>query len=333
MPVVLISPEALFGQPGSHVDHLTSAGFQVRYPRQPEFSKGLLGPRETIAELSGCQAVLAGVELFTSEVLEGLPELRVIARTGVGFDRIDIAAATCRGVVVTITPRANYEAVAEQTFALLLAIAKSIVPRHLEVCAARWRRLKTKPLRTSTLGIVGLGRIGRAVAARACAFGMQVLATEPDPPWDFVHRHGVQLVDLPELLARSDYVTLHCPLTRETRGLIHAGTLRLMKPGAGLINTARGPLIVESDLVESLRSGHLGAVGLDVLEREPVQFDNPLVRLDNVVLSPHIAGMDDLSLQQMADDAARSVVQLFRGYWPDEGVVVNSELCGQWSWS
>jgi phosphoglycerate dehydrogenase-like enzyme len=253
----------------------------------------------------------------------------VIARTGVGYDRVDVAAATELGIAVTITPNSNHEAVAEFALALLFAVAKSIVSNDRQVRQGRWPRELVAPLRRCTLGILGLGRIGRSTAVRAAALGMKVIATENAPDLEFARRNSIRLVDFETLLRDSDFLSLHCPLGDETRGLLNRDAFAKMKKGSVLINTARGKLVVEADLVEALKSRHLAGAGLDVYELEPPAASNPLFQLEQVVLSPHVAGTDHASSAQMSVDAAECIVALFRGDWP-EGCVVNEELRGRW---
>ena len=183
----------------------------------------------------------------------------------------------------------------------------------------------------SGLGIVGLGRIGKSLAVRAQAMKMDVIATESMPDEAFVEQHGIELLDLNELLRRADHVSLHCPLSDETRGLINSEALDLMRPDATLVNTARGGLVVEADLVDALKSGRIEGAGLDVFEQEPTDTDNSLYDLDNVILSPHIAGSDHLSREHMGTEAATCIISLSQGRWPD-GAVVNGELKGRWRW-
>ena len=194
-----------------------------------------------------------------------------------------------------------------------------------------WPTQPVRPIRGSTLGIVGIGRIGRSLAVRALGMKMTVLAAEPFPDEAFVRENGIQLVDLDTLLAESDYVSLNCALSESTRGLIERHKLALMKPDAVLVNTARGGLIVEADLIEALESGQIGGAGLDVFEEEPTSPNNPLYSMENVVVSPHLAGNDDLSMEEMGNEAAQCVIDLSQGRWP-EGAVVNNELKGRWTW-
>jgi phosphoglycerate dehydrogenase-like enzyme len=331
LPVVLITP-ALYQDPSRpYAVKLRQAGFEVRYPSDPAVTTGATGPDAVVAEWSVADAVIAGGEHCTAEVLGRLPRLRVIARAGVGYDRIDVDAATRRNVLLTITPTANHECVAEHALALLFAAARSIARYDRAVRAGGWPRSVLVPLRGRTLGIVGLGRIGRSLAKRAEALGMKVLAADERPDRDFARAHGIELTDLDSLLARADFVSIHCPLSPATRGMFGAREFAKMKPGAIFINTARGGLVVESDLAQALASGHLAAAGLDVLSEEPPPPDHPLLRADNVVLSPHLGGADETSVENMGRECADAIIRHHRGEWPD-GAVVNDSLRGAWKW-
>jgi D-3-phosphoglycerate dehydrogenase / 2-oxoglutarate reductase len=331
MPVCLITPEAMREKPAPYVTILKEAGFEVRYPKNPIFTRGHCSVAETIDELSVADAVVAGGEVFSKEAMSALPNLRVIARSGVGYDKVDVPAATALGKVLTITPTANHEAVAEHAFALIFDFAKSIAANDRGMRAGKWPNFLTRPVRGQTLGLLGLGRIGRSTAIRGAALGMNVIATETRPDPDFIAKQGVELVELDELLARADYLSLHCPLNSETRGLANRSLFQKMKQGSVLINTSRGGLVVEADLVEALRSGHLAGAGLDVFEQEPTDPNNPLFKMDNVVMSPHIAGTDTLAMENMGIEAAECVVMLSRGGWP-AACVVNAELRENWKW-
>ena len=331
MPTVLISTESLIDVRGPWVEMLEEAEFEIQYPEDRTFSRGLCSEDETVRVLSVAAAVIAGSEVFTPGVLQRLSQLRVIARFGVGYDRIDVAAASACGILITITPNANHESVAEQVFALLLGVAKAVVANDAKARAGRWRRKLSEPIRGKTLGIFGLGRIGRSTAIRGLGMRMSVIATETAPDEQFVRKHDIELVDFDMLLARSDYLTIHCPLNDETTGLFNREVFARMKEGCVLINTARGKIVVEADLVEALKAGPLFAAGLDVFEQEPALPDNPLFELDNVVVSPHVAGADKLSQENMAIEAADCIIKLHSGEWP-VGAVVNDDLRKNWKW-
>jgi D-3-phosphoglycerate dehydrogenase / 2-oxoglutarate reductase len=324
---VLIGPAPLRHTPGPYRDLLTSAGFT---PIDLEGSHNL-SEGELRKALPHTDAMIAGGELLTDEMLALAPRLRVIARTGVGYDTVDVAAATARRIVLTITPGTNHDSVAEHTFALLLALLRRIAVNDKSIRAGAWDRTIVAPARGKTLGLVGMGRIGRAVAVRALAFGMPVIAYDTVADAAFDARHGIKRRTLDELLAEADVVSLHVPLTDATRGMINRKFLARMKPGSYLINTARGALVVENDLLASLESGHLAGAGLDVLNDEPPRPDNPLFRLPTVVLSPHMGGIDSQAMDEMAQKAAECVVALHQGRWPAD-CVVNGELAPGWTW-
>jgi phosphoglycerate dehydrogenase-like enzyme len=316
MTKVLIAPAPLAGLDAPFVPALRGAGFELVYPQK----RTQLTEDELLDALKGIKASVAGSEPYTRRVLQANPQLRVIARAGVGYDAVDVDAATELGMAVTITPGTNQDAVAEHAFSLILALAKSVIPQHLGTCKLQWPRKPTLPLRGRTLGIAGLGRIGKAMALRGECFGMPLLAYEPQPDLAFVAKHNITLVPIERLLAESDWLTLHMPATPASRHLINRRTLALMKPTAFIINTARGSIINEADLIEALRQGKLAGAGLDVFEEEP-PADCALFHMDNVVVTPHAAGVDLRSRDDMALSAAEAIISLSRGEWPAEKVV------------
>ena len=331
MPTVVVSGDNPNDANGPAISLLEGRGFDVRVVDDVMFGQGVRSDDEQIEYLKGANGVVAWGERYPAAVIEGLPDLRVIARMGVGFDKVDLKSASESGVVVTITPNSNHEAVAEHALALIMGLAKTIVKADKQMRDGVWPAGTGKPIRGTTLGIVGLGRIGRSLAVRAVAMRMRVIATELYPDREFVDEHGIELVDLDTLLGSSDYVSLHCPLNDETRGFVNKTTLESMNPNGALINTARGGLVVESDLVDALRSGQIAGAGLDVFEEEPTDPKNPLYELDNVIVSAHVAGNDELSLVEMSIEAAQNIVDLYDSKWPG-GSVVNRDLEGRWSW-
>ena len=323
---VLIAPAPLAGLQARFVDVLRDAGFELVYPQRAT----QLTEDELRDALAGCQAAVAGSEPYTRAVIAANPQLRSIARAGVGYDAVDLAAATDHGVAVSITPGTNQDAVAEHTFALILALAKSVVTQHAGTCNLKWPRRANLPLRGRTLGIAGLGRIGKAVALRGECFKMKLIAYEPYPDTAFAAQHNIRLVSWEELLAESDILTLHLPASEATRHLINRDALRRMKPTAELINTSRGALVNEADLVDALQNKRLAGAGLDVFELEP-PCDSPLFRMENVVVTPHAAGVDVQSRDDMALSAAEAVVALSRGEWPAEKLV-NPDVRARFRW-
>jgi phosphoglycerate dehydrogenase-like enzyme len=327
MAKVLIAPATLAKIEGPFLDALRAAKLEIVFPAR----QGQLTEDELLRELKGAAAALAGSEPYTRKVIEAHPELRVIARAGVGYDAVDVQAATDRGVVVAFTPGTNQDAVAEHTFLLILGLAKRIVQQDRDTRAARWPRQATLPLRGRTLGIAGLGRIGKAVALRGAAFGMRLLAYEPFPDPAFVAQQKIQLVSFDQLLAESDFLTLHMPLSADAKYLINRQSLAKMKPSAFLINTARGGLIREADLVEALREGRIAGAGIDVFEEEPPPPNHPLFQFDNVILTAHTAGVDLQSRDDMALHAAKAIAALSRGEWPT-AQIVNPEVKAKFRW-
>jgi D-3-phosphoglycerate dehydrogenase / 2-oxoglutarate reductase len=327
MPSVLIGPYLLRNQPGRFRQILSDAGFETVDP-EGDFSLTTEQLRPHLASIDG---MIAGGERMTPELFEMAPRLRVIARTGVGYDLIDVPAATDHRVAVTITPGTNQESVAEQTWALLLALARRIVPNDRVIHGGGWDRALVTPVRGMTLGLVGMGRIGRAVALRAPAFRVRVVAFDTVSDAEFDREHAIERLTLDELLACSDVVSLHVPLTAATRGMVNRDFLGKMQPGSFLINTSRGGLVVEADLRAALQSGQLAGAGLDVLSSEPPPPGNPLLGLPNVILCPHIAGTDTQSMRDMAELAAATIVELYHNRWPVD-CVVNAELRSSWRW-
>ena len=301
---------ALGSETGPHFDILRAAGFN---PVVVDRSLDLWDADQLLGAAGGSIAVIAGSEPYPRGLLAALPGLRLLARMGVGFDAIDVEACDELGIRVTTTPGVNHDSVAEHALALLLGIARDFPRQDRAVRRGRWIREARPRVQGATLGIVGLGRIGRALAWRAAGIGMRVLAYEPTPDAEFCDRWKITIVPFEELLARADYVSLHCPATRENCQLMNAAGFARMKPGSVLINTARGPLVDQSALVEALRSGHLRAAGLDVYEQEPLPTDSPLIEMENVLLAGHTAGLDNESHHDTYVMGAETIVSLSRG--------------------
>jgi phosphoglycerate dehydrogenase-like enzyme len=304
---------------GGGIGLLEDAGLELRFQSFPRDSP----VAALIQRLQGCFAVLAAGHHYTDEVFAALPDLCVVARLGVGFDSIDIEAATRQGVCITTTPGTLEWAVADHTVGLILNLAHHIGQDDRAIRRGEWRQFYGLDVTGKTLGLVGLGRIGQLTAQRARGFDMRILAHEPRPDPDFVARHGIDLVPLDDLLARSDFISLHIPLTPQTHHLIDAERLARMKPGAFLINTARGGLVDEDALFDALRAGRLGGAGLDVRDPEP-PHDSRFSTLENVVLTPHVAGLTDGRWLACGTMAATGVLRVLHGERPDG--LVNSEV-------
>jgi len=306
---------ALNTETGPHFELLQAAGFTVSVaPRDVNLYEA-----STLSTVVGdAVGVIAGSEPWPADLLASKPHLRVLSRTGVGYDAIDLPACNERGIVVATTPGVNHHAVAEHTIALLMALSRRFPARDQEVRLGKWTRLSTPRVMGRTLGLVGLGRIGRAVATRARGLGLQVIAFDPFPSREFAEQWQIELVSFDDLLHRSDYVSLHLPMGVGTKYLMNAQTFAQMKPGSILINTARGGLVDEAALIDVLASGHLAGAGLDVFNVEPLPVDSPLTKLDNVLLSGHVAGLDDESQFDTLTMSAQTIISLASGGWPTE---------------
>lgn len=312
MPKLLVTQPSVTGVDDPHLEVLRAAGWEIRY--------GPTGARATPDELlemvQGHDAVIASSEKYTRAVLEGADTLKHVARWGVGFDQVDVPTATELGILVTTTVGANDWGVADHAFALIFALGRRVVENDAIVRKGGWSRPPGRDIWRKTLGVVGLGRIGRGVAQRASGFEMKVLAYEPYPDLAFVRKWGIELVSLDELLERSDYVTLHAPGGADNRHLISHEQLHRMKTTAFLVNTARGALIDEDALYNALVGGRLAGAGLDVRLQEP-PTDLRFNELSNVVLTAHVAGVTVETSAAMTAMAAESIYQGSRGEKPD----------------
>ncbi len=275
---------------------------------------------ELIARLEGVHAVGCGTEPFTRRVLDSLPELKTIARTGVGFNSIDLVAARERGVAVTITPGANRHAVADHVFAFILMLAHRLPENQATVAAKKWTRTVGRDVFGATLGIIGVGAIGREVTRRAAGFSMPVLGYDIAPDAAFAHESGLHFVELDELMHRSDFITLHVPYYAGTHHLVGARELALVRPAAYLINTARGGVLDEEALYQALVEKRLAGAALDVAENEP-NFASPLMGLGNVIWTPHVAGITHESRLACLAQACENIWAVLSGEGEFEAVL------------
>jgi phosphoglycerate dehydrogenase-like enzyme len=294
---VAVTPRSFRQTPGEHLDRLR-AEVDVSFPDVDR----PLDEDEMVELVRGCAGLIVGVDPVTGQVLEAGP-LRVVVKYGSGMDNIDVRAAEELGIRVSSTPGANARSVAELAVGLLLSLARNVVVHDRSIRDESWRRITGIELAGKRLGIVGYGAIGREVARIAQGLDMEVVAHDP-----LIDDADVPLVPLEELYATCDAVSLHLPLTAETRGMVGAEELAAMKPTALLLNTARGGLVDEEALAEALRTGRLGGAALDGFIEEPLG-DSPLRGLDNVVLSPHAGAA---TLDAVRRTAARAVDQLLR---------------------
>ncbi|MBN1402616.1 MAG: hydroxyacid dehydrogenase [Anaerolineae bacterium] len=286
----------------------------ARLTRLPDYATP-----ETLVPLMGdVDAVLSRSGSFSRVVIEAAPKLKIISRHGVGCDNIDVAACNEHGVIISTSGDANSEAVSEHTMALLLSAARMLPFADRSIRAGIWDRgsVRSVELRGKTLGLVGLGRIGSRVAHHAQGFDMRVLAYDPYATPEMARAAHAELTDLESVLRQADFVSLHAPLTPETRHLIGAAELALMKPDAILVNTSRGGLVDEAALCEALAEKRIAGAALDVFEQEPLEPDSPLRSLDNVVLAPHLGGTTEEALVRLSVRAAENIMRVLQDERP-----------------
>jgi len=282
---------------------------------------------ELIPLVKHVDGYIAGLDVIDRAVIEAATKLRVIARYGVGTDRVDVAAATGKGIVVTNTPGANSVAVAELTIGLMLALARRLCRADQATRRGEWLRYSGVGLRGKTVGLVGFGSVGREVASRLRAFGCCVLASDPCVGHDCAEEVGVNLVPLEELLASSDFVSLHATLNPATSGMVNQDFLGMMRRGAFLVNTARGELVDEVALQHALEGGHLQGAALDCFSQEPPPLDHPLFRLPHVILTPHTASHTDEATNAMGWMSLEACLAVLRG--EQSPATVNPEVFKQ----
>ena len=311
---ILLTTTSFQDTPGEHHQLLENAGFEIVRDRGPLPEQRML---ELVAR-GDFDGWLIGDDAITRAVIQkSLPRLKVISKYGIGLDKVDVKAATELKVPVTFCPGVNHTTVAEHVFGLMLAIYRDIVPQCNSVKSGRWKRLTGHELFGKTIGVIGIGRIGKEVVTRARAFGMNVIGY--DIYWDdkFAQaNHVTRASSIEDVLKGSDIVTLHTNLTDETRHFINASCLALLKKGAVLINTARGELVERNDVVAALKSGELLGYGADVLDQEPPPKDHPLFACPNAVITPHIGSRTYESVARQAKMAAENLIAVLDGRKP-----------------
>lgn len=316
---IAVTPVALCQGDNPVLEALREKGYT------PVVHAGLKPP--TVADLhrylEGAVGMIAGMEPVTAEVIEGATELRAISRFGVGYDNVDVAAATRRGIPVTYIPDAMVDAVADLTLGLMLAAARRISEFDRGMKAGEWPRYPAFDVCRKTLGVWGTGRIGLAVAERARGFRMTLLGHDPAPNPRFVEELGGDYVDRDEMLARADFLTLHLPFTPATDRIVNAEVISRMKPTAFVVNAARGGLVDEDALHDALTNGRLAGYATDVFRKEPPE-PHPLWSLESVVATPHIASYTDGAITRMARAALNNLLTVLEGGRPE--FVVNPEV-------
>jgi D-3-phosphoglycerate dehydrogenase len=309
---ILLTTTSFEDTPGRHHDVLSQSGFEIVRQRGPLSEQQML---ELVTSGGGFDGFLNGDDRITARVIDAaLPRLKVIAKYGIGLDSIDVKHATARRIPVLFTPGVNETTVAEHTIGLMIAVAKHFWFHARAVKAGKWDRKTGSELRGKTLGVIGLGRIGKEVVKRATAFGMTCVGH--GNYWDdaFAAQYNLKrLQTREEVLRAADVVSLHTNLTAETRGFINRLTIGLMKDGAILVNTGRGGLVVEQDVADACRSGKLHGYGADVLETEPMKTPHVFQEVDNIILTPHVGSRTNESVQRQGLRAANNLVNFLKG--------------------
>jgi len=312
MTRILLTTTSFQDTPGGHHDLLAATGWEIVRARGP------LNEADTLALVGDVDGYICGDDAITRAVLEkARPRLKVLSKYGIGVDKIDVKACTEFGLPLLFTPGVNHTTVAEHTFLLLLSLEKNLLFHTDSTRSGTWKRKTGHELLEKTIGIVGLGRIGKEVAIRARAFGMHVIAF--DVYWDekFAAAHDVKrAASLDEIYAASDYLSLHTNLTPETRDMINTASIAKMKKGVLLLNCARGEIVHTADLVAALKSGQVGGYGADVLDVEPPPPDHPLLKLPNVVITPHIGSRTQESVVRQATAAVTNLIRAMHGEKP-----------------
>jgi D-3-phosphoglycerate dehydrogenase len=312
MTRVLLTTTSYQDTPGAHHALLESSGFEIVRARGPLTAQEMLNLVRTQGPFDG---FLNGDDHITSEVIDAaLPQLKVLAKYGIGLDAIDLAYATEKKLPVLFTPGVNHTTVAEHAFGLMIALSKHFWPHMRAVKSGQWTRVTGNELMGKTLAILGIGRVGKEMAIRARAFGMNCVGYSPNWHEEFAQAHQVgRRESLETAMAGADVVSLHLPLTDQTRGFLNKESLARLKPGALVINTARGGHVVEADMAEACRSGHLGGYGSDVLAREPMQAGHAFQDIDNIIITPHIGSRTFESVERQAMRATTNLIEFLTG--------------------
>ena len=312
MTKILLTTTSFQDTPGEHHKLLAATGWEIIRARGP------LNEADTLAAVGEVDGYICGDDMITRAVLEkARPKLKVLSKYGIGVDKIDVKACTEFGIPLLFTPGVNHTTVAEHTFLLLLALEKNFFFHTDSTRSGGWKRKTGRELLEKTIGIIGLGRIGKEVAVRARAFGMNVVGF--DLYWDekFASAHQVKRSNtLDEVYAAADYLSLHTNLTPETRDMISAKSLPKMKKGVIILNCARGEIVHTADIVAALQSGQVGGYGTDVLDEEPPAADHPLLKLPNAIVTPHIGSRTHESVQRQAVAAVTNLIRALHGEKP-----------------
>jgi D-3-phosphoglycerate dehydrogenase len=312
---ILITPRSFASSSDKAIKMLTARGYEIQRnntdrPYQKE---------EMLNLIRGIDGMIIGIDELSAEIIEKADKLKVISKYGTGLDNIDLPMATKKKIIVTNTPQANVDAVADLVFGLILSLARRIPEADQKTKNGKWEKIIGKSVWKKTLGVIGLGKIGKQVVKRARGFQMNILGFDLIKDKKFASRYGIKYVSLEKLLQKSDYITIHLPLNNATRGMISYKELGKIKKEAFLINTSRGGIVDEQALYQALRNNQLKGAALDVYHNEP-PVESPLKELDNVIMTPHIGAYTEEAIENMGMQAAQNLIDVLEGRKPKNRV-------------
>ena len=312
---ILITPRSFASFSDKPLKMLTERDYKIKRNNTGRPYK----KEEMLKLIKDVDGIIIGIDELSAEIIEEANELKVISKYGIGLDNIDINMATNKKIVVTNTPTANVDAVADLTFGLILSLARRVPEADRKTKSAKWGKIIGKSVWEKTIGIIGLGKIGRQVVKRAKGFEMNILVFDIVKDKKFAQKYGIKYVDLEKLLRKSDYITIHIPLNDATRNMISYEELEKMKKDAFLINTSRGGIVDEKALYDAFRNNKLRGAALDVYNNEPLR-ESPLKELDNVIMTPHIGAYTEEAIENMSIQAAQNLIDVLEGREPQNRV-------------
>jgi len=312
---ILITPRSFASFSDKPLKMLTERDYKIKRNNTGRPYK----KEEMLKLIKDVDGIIIGIDELSAEIIEEANELKVISKYGIGLDNIDINMATNKKIVVTNTPAANIDAVADLTFGLILSLARRIPEADKKTKSGKWGKIIGKSVWEKTIGIIGLGKIGRQVVKRAKGFEMNILVFDIVKDKKFAQKYGIKYVNLEKLLRQSDYITIHIPLNDATRNMISYEELEKMKKDAFLINTSRGGIVDEEALYDALRNNKLRGAALDAYKNEPLQ-ETPLKELDNVIMTPHIGAYTEEAIENMSIQAAQNLIDVLEGREPQNRV-------------
>lgn len=312
---ILITPRSFASSSDKAIKMLTARGYEIQRNNTDRPYK----KEEILNLIKDIDGIIIGIDELSAKIIERADKLKVISKYGTGLDNIDINMATNKKIIVTNTPTANVDAVADLAFGLILSLARRIPEADQKTKKGKWEKIIGKSVWEKTLGVIGLGKIGRQVVKRARGFKMNILGFDLIKDKKFAQRYGIKYINLEKLLQKSDYITIHLPLNDATRGMISYKELGKIKKEAFLINTSRGGIVDEQALYKALRNNQLKGAALDVYSNEP-PVESPLKELDNVIMTPHIGAYTEEAIENMGMQAAQNLIDVLEGRKPKNRV-------------